>query len=425
MKRRVQIVLVAVLAVGLSGCLYFPSTVRTQAFAGATPWWCTSAANGALSEQDCRTLSAQLDVALAVAHAHPVGGDALAAGATVTAYATGVGAGFELSGPTEAFDPAAPDTLLYDADAADAQIAGVEWNVAATSAPEGFAGANDVWTETDTDVWTLRAWIVRPFQSQPEVFAATHPCLEAGGPVYDVTATCYTDTHTEPIKILVTNDDGYAAPGIDAVVEGLRVLPNVEVTVVAPATNQSGSGDKTTPGGVTATAQVTASGYPATAVNGFPADSVLHALRVMGVNPDLVVSGINSGQNMGPVIPLSGTVGAARTGARNGIPAVAASSGLRSGVEPDFASGAAAVLAWYDDFLLGRAGPPTEAVANLNIPTCADGSSIRGTVTVPVATSMAGRPYGPSDCTSTSTAIVDDVDGFNNGFITLSDAGVG
>ena len=47
---------------------------------------------------------------------------------------------------------------------------------------------------------------------------------------------------------MVTNDDGVTAPGIDAVVQGLRTLPHTEVTVVAPATNQSGTGGKTTTG---------------------------------------------------------------------------------------------------------------------------------------------------------------------------------
>jgi len=88
----------------------------------------------------------------------------------------------------------------------------------------------------------------------------------------------FADGHTQPLEILVVNDDGYSAAGIDAVVEGLRTLPGVHIDVVAPATNQSGSGDKTTPGGVTAFAAQTQSGYPATAVNGYPADSVLYAL---------------------------------------------------------------------------------------------------------------------------------------------------
>jgi 5'-nucleotidase len=223
------------------------------------------------------------------------------------------------------------------------------------------------------------------------------------------------------MQILVTNDDGYNAPGIDAVVQGLLGVPGVEVTVVAPATNQSGTGGNTTPGGVTSTPATTLSGYPARSVNGFPADSVVHALTVLGENPDLVVSGINNGQNIGPVVPLSGTVGAARQAARSGIPAVAASAGF--GNPPDWPSSTAAVLDWLEDYRLGRAGAPFQEVANINVPTCTSGS-IRGTAVVPTGTDFAGRPFNPSNCLSTVTTLVDDVDAFIHGFIALSDVGV-
>jgi 5'-nucleotidase len=399
--------------------MFFPAAVRNADFQPQPPpWWCTSDAGNDLGVDECNALSAELDFALAVAHAHPHASDAVADGATGSPYAAGVGAAFELSGPTVSFDWRAPDTILYDGTAADAQVVGLEWNVTSTTAPAGFTGGNDVWTDSGGGVWTLRAWIVRPFEYQSELFATTHPCLGAGGAVYDVESACYGTTHPRPLEILVTNDDGYAATGIDAVVEALRMLPGVNVTVVAPATNQSGAGDKTTPGGVTSFAATTASGYPAVAVNGFPADSVLHALGVLGENPDLVVSGINEGQNIGPLVDVSGTVGAARTAARRGIPALASSQGF--GTPPDYPSGVIAVLEWVEDFRLGRAGPPYQEVANVNIPTCTAGA-IRGTVELPVAAALNGRGIN-SNCTSTVTTFADDVDGFINGFITLSDA---
>ena len=106
--------------------------------------------------------------------------------------------------------------------------------------------------------------------------------------------------------MLVTNDDGVKAPGIDVLVEALRKLPNVRVTVVAPAENQSGDGRPATPdpASLTTSKTTTASGYPAVAVNGFPADTVLWALGG-GVKqrPDLVVSGINSAENVGASVP--------------------------------------------------------------------------------------------------------------------------
>ena len=78
-----------------------------------------------------------------------------------------------------------------------------------------------------------------------------------------------TTTLPATLHILVTNDDGVGAPGIDAVVQALSALPATEVTVVAPATNQSGTGGQTTPGPLTVTDATTASGYPAKAVAGF------------------------------------------------------------------------------------------------------------------------------------------------------------
>lgn len=414
--------LAASLTFAASGCMFFPAAVRNADFQPQpVPWWCSSDAGGDLSSADCKSLSLQLDLALEVAHTHPRAADALAAGAVASPYEEGVGAAFVLRPPSASFAAQSPDTILYDGVDADAQVVALEWNVSGASAPAGFTGGNDAWTETEDDVWTLRAWVVRPFENQNEPFATTHPCLAGEGAVYDLAADCYTQTHPEPLDILVTNDDGVAAAGIDAVVEALRVLPGVEVTVVAPATDQSGTGDQTTPGGVTAFATTTASGYPAVAVNGFPADSVLHALRVLGENPDLVVSGINAGQNLGPVVDLSGTVGAARTAARQGVPAVAASQGL--GSPPDYPSGVAALLDWLEDYRLGRAGPPYQEVANLNVPTCTSGT-IRGTVEVPVATDLDPSPLSPSDCTSTVTAVADDVEGFVHGFVTLSDVGL-
>ena len=405
-----------------SGCLFYPYQVRNEQFRPEErPWWCTSDVGADLSLDDCRRISAQLDVALLFAHANPRVSDALAKGATGAPYVSGVGAGFSLTGPTSRLRPGQPDTLLYDGVGADAQIVGIEWNVLSTTEPAGFAGDNDEWVGTAAGVWTLRAWIVRPFEDQRNVFAESHPCLGATAAVYDTAADCYLESHPLPLQILVTNDDGYAAQGIDAVVEALRGVSGVEVSVVAPATNQSGTGDNTTPGGVTSFAAQTLSGYPAVAVNGYPADSVLHALEALGENPDLVVSGLNHGQNIGPFSEISGTVGAARTAGRNSIPALAASQGFPSPF--DFPSGTAAVLDWLDDFRLGRAGPPYEVVASLNIPTCTSGT-IRGLRVLPTASNFAGRPSGPSDCTSTVTTFADDVDGFVNGFITLSDVGI-
>ncbi|MCL9795958.1 5'/3'-nucleotidase SurE, partial [Frankia sp. AgKG'84/4] len=155
------------------------------------------------------------------------------------------------------------------------------------------------------------------------------------------TATRPADT---TLDVLVTNDDGVSSAGIDAVARAIAALPNTTVKIVAPAANQSGTGGKTSGGEVSHNDDRTASGQPAVAVSGFPADAVNVALDALGLKPDLVVSGINEGQNLGPVVNLSGTVGAARAAAQRGIPALAASEGL--GDTYDYAPGAAQVVAW-------------------------------------------------------------------------------
>ena len=166
---------------------------------------------------------------------------------------------------------------------------------------------------------------------------------------------------------------------------------------------------------MTETDVTTASGYPAWSVAGFPVDAVRYALRTRHLNPDLVVSGSNIGQNIGVAVPLSGTIGAAREGAQNAIPALAISQGL--GSPPDFPASVTALLAWYHDFVYGRSGRPfLEPVTNINVPTCTSGT-IRGTVHVPVSTTTFAAS---SNCASTVTPVTSDVEAFANGFVSVS-----
>jgi 5'/3'-nucleotidase len=222
----------------------------------------------------------------------------------------------------------------------------------------------------------------------------------------------------EPLEILVTNDDGVGAEGIDVLVQALTALDDVEVTVVAPAGQQSGTGGSVTEGPLTTNEATTASGYEARAVDGFPADTIRVAFDELALTPDLVVSGINEGQNLGPLVDVSGTVGAARAGARRGVPALAVSQGL--GQDLDYEVAAGLVTDWiaeHADAL--RAGDmPGDVVANLNVPTC-DVGELRGQVEVASATT--GNPLAPSDCTSTAEGAGDDVTAFTNGFATLTD----
>jgi 5'/3'-nucleotidase len=223
------------------------------------------------------------------------------------------------------------------------------------------------------------------------------------------------------LRVLVTNDDGVGAPGIDALVQGLRKLDRVQVTVVAPADNKSATSDMTTPGTLATSETTTASGYPAIAVQGFPADTVNFALDGgIPTKPQLVASGINAGANLGPVTGVSGTVGAARTAVRRGVPAVAISQGTTEGVEPDYPAGVRQAVTWVKEHrkALTKKNPkaPTEA-ANINVPTCTTGK-VRGLIDMPTATG--GDVTQLPNCASKVKKPSDDVIAFVNGYAPLS-----
>jgi 5'-nucleotidase len=238
------------------------------------------------------------------------------------------------------------------------------------------------------------------------------------------TSTTAAGTSGQTLTIMVTNDDGVGAPGIDAVVQGLRTLPHTRVTVVAPLTNQSGTGGKTTGGTLTTYTATTASGYPAVAVHGYPADTVIWAVSDHGLasRPDLVVSGINYGQNIGPLAALSGTVGAAREAVTLGIPALAASQGIDNGSAPLFAQGVPFVERWVTQHraaLLAHSYGSVPLQANLNVPSC-PGGPVRGPVTTVMAASGNAAATTTVDCASTSTTYGDDLEAFEIGFATLT-----
>ncbi len=232
-------------------------------------------------------------------------------------------------------------------------------------------------------------------------------------------STSTTTATAEVLQILVVNDDGYSSDGLDTVVEALRKLPDVKITVSAPAENQSGTGAKTTPGGVTATRQQTKSGYAATSVNGFPADAVTYGLeQLLTEKPDLVVAGINQGQNLGPIASISGTVGAAKTAVAAGIPAFAASQGLGDGIE--YATAAGYVVDWVTAHRAGLLdGTAAKVVVNLNVPTCPAGS-VRGLKQEPLSTSGNGL-VPATNCESTATEFTGDVEAFLAGFATATE----
>ena len=235
-----------------------------------------------------------------------------------------------------------------------------------------------------------------------------------------------TTTTAEVLRVLVSNDDGYDAPGIDAVVRALEELPDTEVVVVAPAENQSGSGSNTTDGELEVTEVETLGGHPATAVAGFPADAVNWALDGgIDFTPDVVITGVNSGQNLGAIgDELSGTVGGARAAAANDIPALASSTALEAEEDPEaYDLAATYVVNWIEEhraeLVAGELSGETLLLQNLNVPVCADGG-IRGLEEVPMSAETDGA-IAEQDCTSTLEDPPDDIVAFNNGFATVSD----
>jgi len=127
----------------------------------------------------------------------------------------------------------------------------------------------------------------------------------------------------QSLNVLLTNDDGFDAPGIVAMRHALLQAGH-RVTIVAPLENRSGIGAAVTTSG-------TIDYYPQEervwAVDGTPSDAVslalVHVMR--SAAPDLVISGANFGQNVGSSVLSSGTVGAALTASRAGVPAIAVS----------------------------------------------------------------------------------------------------
>ncbi len=123
------------------------------------------------------------------------------------------------------------------------------------------------------------------------------------------------------MKILISNDDGFQAPGIVALHQAIAQIEGVQVEVVAPEHNNSAKSNALT---LNAPLYVHRAANGFRYVNGTPADCVHIALTgLLGYRPDLVLSGINNGANMGDDTIYSGTVGAAMEGFLFGIPAIA------------------------------------------------------------------------------------------------------
>jgi len=167
------------------------------------------------------------------------------------------------------------------------------------------------------------------------------------------------------VRVLITNDDGIGSPGLAALVHAFDAAS--EVYVVAPEHERSATGHAITlhkplrahPSGIAGSAA------QAWATNGTPADCVaLGMLDLLGSRPDIVVSGINVGPNMGRDLTYSGTVSGAMEGAIFGVPSIAVSIG--SFRNPVFTTAAQFAVDLAQAII--RYGLPEDTLLNVNVP---------------------------------------------------------
>ncbi len=178
------------------------------------------------------------------------------------------------------------------------------------------------------------------------------------------------------MRILLTNDDGIHAPGIQAMYHELK--KDADVLVVAPETVQSATGHGITLTTPLMTSKVTGlDGYSGTSVDGRPADCVKLAIAQLVQSPiDLVVSGINSGANTGINVIYSGTVAAAIEAAFLGLPSIAVSQYLKSDVPVDYARSARLARETITEVM--RKGLAAGQCATINLPALRAGQGHAG-----------------------------------------------
>jgi 5'-nucleotidase len=166
------------------------------------------------------------------------------------------------------------------------------------------------------------------------------------------------------MDILLTNDDGIRAIGLRALYKAL-IKAGHRVHVAAPMTEQSAVGHSVTLFSPLRVKEVEEAGFSGLGISGTPADCVKLALsHLLPKKPDMIVSGINSGANVGVDVLYSGTVSAATEGALDGIPAMAVSV-------DDYHPEELSAQAEYAVAMLGKdfwSGFPSHCVLNLNFP---------------------------------------------------------
>jgi 5'-nucleotidase len=178
------------------------------------------------------------------------------------------------------------------------------------------------------------------------------------------------------MRVLLTNDDGISAPGLQAARRGLREVDGIEVDVIAPDSNRSATARSITTRSPLSVEEVEfGDGDRGFSTDGTPVDCVRFAdLGLLGGRPDLIVSGINHGSNLGDDITYSGTVAAAFEGIVLGIPAIAVSQQSSGGgmgyVSGRFDFSFAAPFTAQLVRRLAEAPMPPETLVNVNLPSC-------------------------------------------------------
>lgn len=176
------------------------------------------------------------------------------------------------------------------------------------------------------------------------------------------------------MRILIANDDGYLAPGLAALVQACEGLG--ELDVVAPEQNASGTSNSLT---LNRPLSVYTAANGVRYINGTPSDCVHIALTgLLQQRPDLVVSGINQGANMGDDTLYSGTVAAAMEGFLFGVPAIAFSQAEKGWAHLD---AAARVARSMIEQVLNDPPAPAHFLLNVNIPNRADADQLPRQVT--------------------------------------------
>jgi 5'/3'-nucleotidase len=169
------------------------------------------------------------------------------------------------------------------------------------------------------------------------------------------------------VKVLLTNDDGITATGLNVLRRALLDVPGVELAVIAPDSNRSATARSITFSEPLSVEEVEfGDGTTGFATSGTPVDCVrFAALGLIEFEPELIVSGINHGANMGDDITYSGTVAAAFEGIMLRLPAIAVSQQLGSG-DPDFEQAAGFVARLVEE--LERVPMPEGTLLNVNAP---------------------------------------------------------